>query len=173
MRFWAQFKGFKLRTRAVLSWQTKEAEDTPHKQLRTRMTPMAHTTTQAETLLHNLERAAVGIDFHVNPHKTEYTRFNQRGDISTLNDSSLKLEDKFTDLESSVSSTETDIKTWLSKVWTAIDSLIFVTASHQTGLDTRSIAQRLIIVGFRGGEGRAWTEARTQLNCASSLTHLV
>ena len=40
--------------------------------------------------------------------------FNQRGDISTLNGSSLKLVDKFTYLGSSVSSTE-DIKTRLHK----------------------------------------------------------
>ena len=32
---------------------------------------------------------------------------------------------------------------------------IFVSASHQTGLDTRSMTRRSIIVGFRGGEGRA------------------
>ena len=35
--------------------------------------------------------------------------FNQTGDISTLNGSFLKLVDKFTYLESSISSTETDI----------------------------------------------------------------
>ena len=44
----------------------------------------------------------------------------KRGDISTLNGSSLKLVDKFTYLGSSVSSTETDINTRLAKVWTAI-----------------------------------------------------
>ena len=45
-----------------------------------------------------------GIRLHVNAHKTEYLCFNQRGDISTLNSSSLKLVDKFTYLGSSVSS---------------------------------------------------------------------
>ena len=49
--------------------------------------------------------------------------FDQRGDIFTLNGSSLKLVDKFTYLGSSVSSTETDINTWLAKVWAAIDRL--------------------------------------------------
>ena len=39
----------------------------------------------------------------------EYMCFNQIGDISTLNGSSLKLVDKFTYLRSSISSTETDI----------------------------------------------------------------
>ena len=49
---------------------------------------------QAEKLLHSLERAAAGIGLHVNALKTEYMGFNQSGDISTLNDSSLKLVDK-------------------------------------------------------------------------------
>ena len=65
--------------------------------------------TKAETLLHILKQAAAGIDLHVNAHKTEYMCFNQTGDISTLNGSSLKLVDKFTYLGSSVSSTETNI----------------------------------------------------------------
>ena len=43
-----------------------------------------------------LERAAAGIGLHINAHKTEYMCFNQTGDISTLNSSSLKLVDKFT-----------------------------------------------------------------------------
>ena len=40
-----------------------------------------------------------------------------RGDISTLNGSSLKLVNKFTYLGSSLSSTETDINTRLAKAW--------------------------------------------------------
>ena len=67
---------------------------------------LANTPAQAETLLHCLERAAEGISLHVSAHKTEYMCFNQTGDISTLNGSSLKLVDKFTYLGSSVSSTE-------------------------------------------------------------------
>ena len=74
---------------------------------------------QAETLLHSLERAAAGIGLHVNARKTEYICYNQTGEISTLNGSSLKLLDKFTYLGSSVSSTETDIDTRLAK---ALDS---------------------------------------------------
>ena len=74
-------------------------------------------------LLHSLERSAAGIGLHVNAHKTEYMCFNQRGDISTLNGSSLKLVDKFTYLRSSVSSTDTDIDTRLAKAWTAFDRL--------------------------------------------------
>ena len=47
--------------------------------------------------------------------------FNQRGDISTLNGSSLKLIDKFTFLGRSVSSTENNINTRIAKAWTAVD----------------------------------------------------
>ena len=72
---------------------------------------LANTPAQAETLQHSLERAAAGIGLHVNAHKTEYMCFNQKRDISTLNGSSLKLVDKFTYQESSVSSTETDNNT--------------------------------------------------------------
>ena len=56
---------------------------------------LENATAQAESLLHSLERAAAGISFHVNADKTEYMWFNQRGDMSTLNGSSLKLVDKF------------------------------------------------------------------------------
>ena len=81
---------------------------------------LANAPAQAETLLHSLERAAAGIDLHVNAHKTEYMCFNQTGDISTVGGSSLKLVDKFTYLGSSVSSTEKDMNTRLAKAWTAI-----------------------------------------------------
>ena len=85
---------------------------------------LANAPAQAKTLLNSLEQAAAGIRLHVNAHKTEYMCFNQRGDISTLNSSSLKLVDKFTYLESSVSSTETDINTRLTKAWKAINRLL-------------------------------------------------
>ena len=70
---------------------------------------LANAPAQAETRQHNLERAAADISLHVNAHKTEYICFNQTGDISTLNGSTLKLEDNFTYLGSSVSPTEKDI----------------------------------------------------------------
>ena len=76
---------------------------------------LANTPAQAKSLPHSLEQAAAGIGLHVNTHTMEYTCFNQRGDISTLNDSSLKLVDKFIYLGSSVSSTKTDINTWQAK----------------------------------------------------------
>ena len=87
---------------------------------------LANTTDQAETLLYSLEQAAAGIGLHVNAHKTEYMCYNQNGDISTLDGTSLKLVDKFTYLGSSVSSTEKDIDTRLTKAWTAVDRLSII-----------------------------------------------
>ena len=93
---------------------------------------LANTPNQAETLLHSSERAAAGIGLHVNAHKTEYMRYNQTDDISTLEGTSLKLVDKFTYLGSSVSSTEKDIDTRLMKAWTAIDKLSIIWKSNLT-----------------------------------------
>ena len=102
---------------------------------------LANALAQAKTLLHSLERAAAGIGLHVNAHKTGYMCFNQTGDISTLHGSSLKLVDKFTYLESSVSSTETDINTRLAKPWTAIDSLSVIWKSNLIDKIKRSFFQ--------------------------------
>ena len=93
---------------------------------------LANTAAQAETLLHSLERAATVIGLHVNADETEYMCFHQRGDMSTLNGSSLKLVDKFTYLGRSVSSTETDIKTCLTKAWTANNRLSVIWKSDLT-----------------------------------------
>ena len=86
----------------------------------------ANTPNQAETLLHSLEQAAAGIDLHVNAHKTEYMCFN----ISTRDGTSLKLVDRSTYLRSSVSLTEKDIDTRLTKAWTAIDKLSIIWKSN-------------------------------------------
>ena len=93
---------------------------------------LANTLNQAETLLHSLEWAAAGIGLHVNAHKTEYMCYNQTGNISTLDRSPLKLVDKFTYLGSSVSSTEKDIDTWLTKAWTTINRLSIIWKSDLT-----------------------------------------
>ena len=87
---------------------------------------LANTPNQAETLLHSLERTAAGIGFHVNAHQTEYVCYNQTGDISTRDGTSLKLIDKFTYQGSSVSLTEKDIDTRLTKTWSAIDRLSII-----------------------------------------------
>ena len=106
---------------------------------------LANTPNQAETLLHSLERAAAGIGLHVNAHKTEFMCFNQKGDISTLDGTSLKLVDKFTYLGSSVSSTEKDIDTRLRKAWTAIDRLSIIWKSNLTDKMKRSFFQAAVV----------------------------
>ncbi len=78
------------------------------------------------SLLLSLEQAAGGIGLHVNVDKTEFMCFNQRGDISTLNGRSLKLVDKFTYLESSISSARNDINMQLAKVWIIIYKLSII-----------------------------------------------
>ena len=93
---------------------------------------LANTTNQAETLLHSLERAAAGIGLHVNAHKTEYMCYNRTSNIATLHGASLKLVDKFTYLGSSVSSTEKDIDTRLTKARKAIDRLSILWKSDRT-----------------------------------------
>ena len=106
---------------------------------------LANTPNQAETLLHSLERAAASIGLHGNVHKTEYMCFNQTGDISTLDRSSLKLVDKFTYRGTSVSSTEKDIDTRLTKAWTAIDRLSIIWKSDLTDKIKRSFFQAAVV----------------------------
>ena len=106
---------------------------------------LANTPAQAETLLHNLERAAAGIGLHVNAHKTEYICFNQTGDISTLKGSHLKLVDKFTYLGSSVSLTEIDINTQQAKAWAANDSLSVIWKSDLTNKMKRTFFQAAVV----------------------------
>ena len=106
---------------------------------------LTNTPNQAETLLHSLERSAAGIGLHVIAHKTEYMCYNQTGDISTLDGTSLKLVDKFTYLGSSVSSTEKDIDTRLTKAWTAIDRLSIIWKSDLTDKMKRSFLQAAVV----------------------------
>ena len=54
---------------------------------------LAYTPTQAESLLHSLERVAGSIGLHVNADKTECICFNLKRDISSQNGGSLKLVD--------------------------------------------------------------------------------
>ena len=64
--------------------------------------------------------------------------YNQTGDISTIDGTPLKLVDKFTYLGSSVASTEKDIDTRLTKVWTAINRLSIIWKSDLTDKMKRS-----------------------------------
>ena len=112
---------------------------------------LANTPNKAETLLHSLERAAAGIGLHVNAHKTEFMCFNQKGDISTLDGTSLKQVDKFTYLGSRFSSNEKDINTRLMKAstaieaWTAIDRLSIIWKSDLTDKMKRSFFQAAVV----------------------------
>ena len=106
---------------------------------------LANTPNQAETLLHSLEPAAAVIGLHANAHKTEYMCYNQTDYISILDRTSLKLVDKFTYLGSSVSSTEKDIDTRLSKAWTAIDRLSILWKSDLTDKMKRSFFQAAVV----------------------------
>ena len=105
---------------------------------------LANTPNQAETLLDSLEQAAASIGLHVNAHKTEYMCYNQTGDISTLDGTPLKLVDKFTYLGSSVSSTEKDIGTRLTKAWAAINRLSIIWKSDLTDKMKRSFFQAAV-----------------------------
>ena len=111
-----------------------------HRRSRRRYTPY-----QAETLRHSLEWVVAGIGLHVNAHKTKYMCYNHTGDISTLDGTSLKLVDKFTYLGSSVSSTEKDIDTRLTKAWTAIDKLSIIWKSDLTDKMKRSFFQAAVV----------------------------
>ena len=106
---------------------------------------LANTPNQAETLLHSLEQTAAAIGLHVNAHKTECMCFNQTGNISTLDWTSLKLVDKFTYLGSSVSSTKKNIDMRLMKAWTAIDKLLIIWKSDLTDKMKCSFFQAVVV----------------------------
>ena len=77
------------------------------------------------------------VRLHVNAHKTEYMSYNQTGDVFTLDGTPLKLVDKFTYLGSSVSSTEKDIDTQITKAWTAIDKLSVIWKSDLNAVSSK------------------------------------
>ena len=70
--------------------------------------------------------------------------YNQTGDIPTLDGTPLKLVDKFTYLGSSVSSTEKDIDTGLTKAWSAINRLSIIWKSDLTDKMKRSFFQAAV-----------------------------
>ena len=112
-------------------------------------------------------------DLHVNAHKTEYMCYNQTGDISTLDGTSLKLVDKFTYLGSSVSSTEKDIGTRLTKAWTAIARLSIIWKSDLTDKMKRSFVQAavvsILLYGFTTWTQTKWLEKKLDGNYTRML----
>ena len=81
----------------------------------------------------------------MNTHKTDYMCYNQTGDISKQDGTPHKLVDKFTYLGNSVSSTEKDIDTRLTKAWTAIDRLSIIWKSDLTEKMKRSFFQAVVV----------------------------
>ena len=71
--------------------------------------------------------------------------YNQTGDISILDGTSLKLVDKFTYLGSSVSSTKKDIDTRLTKAWKATDRLSIIWKSDLTDKMKCSFFQAAVV----------------------------
>ena len=118
---------------------------------------------------------------HCLNYKTEYICFNQAGDISTLADdistldeTSLKLVDKFTFLGRSVSSNEKDIDTRLTKAWAAIDKLSIIWKSDLADKIKRSFFQAAtvpILLHHLDADKTAGEEAERQLhkNAASNI----
>ena len=107
--------------------------------------------------------------------------YNQTGDISTQDGTPLKPVDKFTYLGSSVSSTEKDIDTQLTKAWTAIYRLSIIWMSDLTDKMKRSFFQAAVVSILLYGS-TTWTltnrlerEARRQLhkNVASNIEQVL
>ena len=71
--------------------------------------------------------------------------YNQTGDITTLDGTPLKLVDKFTYIESSVSSNQKDIDTQLTKACTAFNSLSIIWKSDLTDKMKRSFFQAAVV----------------------------
>ena len=106
---------------------------------------LANTPTQAKSLLHNLEQTASGIGLYVKADKIEDMCFNQRRDICSLNGGFLKLVDKFTYLERSVSSTENDINMQLAKARTGIDLLSIIWKSDLSSKIQQDFFQAVVV----------------------------
>ena len=113
------------------------------------------------------------IKIHINAHKTEYMCFNQAGDISTLDGTSLKLVDKFTYLGRSVSSTKKDIDTRPTKTWTAINKLSVIWKSNLTDKMKRSFFQAafmsILLYGCTIWTLTKWLEKKLDGNYARML----
>ena len=71
--------------------------------------------------------------------------FNQTGHISKLEGTSLKLLDTFTYLGTSLSSTDKDIDTLLTKALTAIDKLSIIWKSNLTNKMKHSFFQAAVV----------------------------
>ena len=98
--------------------------------------------------------------------------YNQTGDISTLDGTSLKLVDKFTYLGSNVSSTEKDTDTRLTKAWTAIDRLSIIWKSDLTDKMKSSFFQAVVLLILLYG-CTTWTLTRRLKKLDGNYTRLL
>ena len=76
---------------------------------------LTNTLAHAESQPHCLEQPAEGNGLYVNAKKIEHMCYKQKGAISTKSGRPLKLVDQFTYLDSSISSTESDVSIRLPK----------------------------------------------------------
>ena len=71
-------------------------------------------------------KAAESINFYMNSDKSEFISLNQDGTISSLNGKTLRLVNQLIYLSSNISSTESNVKICISKIWTGINSLLTI-----------------------------------------------
>ena len=86
---------------------------------------ISKTTEQAQTLLEEVERAALQVGLHMNASKTKCMFFNQvqSADIQTLDGSSLEVVNDFKYLGSWIFSSEHDIQVQKALAWKACNGL--------------------------------------------------
>ena len=131
------------------SWLREEAKDTPQKQSPTPTTLMTWRYWRIRLIKQRhycivWNEPLLGLA-SMSMHTKLNICYNQTGNIATLEWASLKLVEKFTDLGSSVSSTEKDIDTRLTKAWTAIDRLSIIWKSDLTDKMKRSFFQAAVV----------------------------
>ena len=101
-----------------------------------------------QTSLNSSNKWLQNYQTHTHTHKHTHTHtyiYIYIGNISTLNGSSLKVVDKFTYLENSVSSTETDIDTRQAKAWTPFNTLSVIWKSDLTDKMKCSFFQAAVV----------------------------
>ena len=96
-----------------------------------------------------------------------------KGDISTLNGSSLKLVGKFTYQGSSVSSTKIDIDTQLAEAWTTIDRISVIWKSDLTNKMTCSFLQAAVVLTLIYGCTTWMLTKRMQEKLESNYTRML
>ena len=124
---------------------------------------ISNTTKQAQTLLEEVEKAALQVGLHMNASKTKCMFFNQvqSADIQILDDSNLEVVNDFKYLGSWIGSSEHDIQVRKTLAWKACNALSKMWKSSPS----RSIKKRLFqatveSVLLYGAESRGAGKAR-------------